>query len=126
MTQRQLSQSLAFAMLLALAACGSEDPPPPAATTAAASSPKSPPPSPAAKSLRLNWTANTESDLAGYRIYRSTTKGNYGAPVATVSPGATSYVASGLTPGVTYFFSITAFDKTGNESIKSNEVSASP
>jgi hypothetical protein len=30
-----------------------------------------------------------------------------------------------LKPGVKYFFTITAFDKTGNESIKSAEVSGS-
>ena len=73
--------------------------------------------------MKLDWNANTESDLAGYRIYRSTSSGNYGAPVATVPASATSFVATGLTPGVKYFFTITAFDKTGNESDKSSEVS---
>jgi fibronectin type 3 domain-containing protein len=63
--------------------------------------------------------------LAGYRIYRSTSSGIYGAPVATVPKNATSFVAAGLKPGVTYFFTVTAVDTAGNESVKSNQVSGS-
>jgi hypothetical protein len=42
-----------------------------------------------------------------------------------VPAGTTSYVASGLQTGVTYFFVISAYDTAGNESIRSAEVSAS-
>lgn len=73
----------------------------------------------------LSWNANTESDLAGYKIYRATASGAYGAPVATLSSTATSYVATGLQTGTTYFFVITAYDSAGNESTYSNEVSKS-
>jgi fibronectin type 3 domain-containing protein len=76
-------------------------------------------------SLTLEWNANTELDLAGYRVYRATSSGEYGAAIATVPANATSYVVSGLQPGVIYFFVITAYDTAGNESIRSAEVSAS-
>jgi fibronectin type 3 domain-containing protein len=76
-------------------------------------------------SLTLEWTANTESDLAGYRVYRATSSGAYGAAIATVPANATSHVVSELQPGVTYFFVITAYDTAGNESTRSAEISAS-
>ncbi len=72
----------------------------------------------------LTWNANTETDVAGYKIYRATASGAYGAPVATIDK-VTSYVASDLQTGTTYFFVITAFDTAGNESAFSNEVSKS-
>lgn len=72
----------------------------------------------------LNWNANTESDLAGYKIYQSTISGQYGAPVATLGKvTATTLVLPQLTVDTTYFFAITAYDSAGNESGKSNEVS---
>jgi hypothetical protein len=37
----------------------------------------------------------------------------------------TSYVATGLQSGTTYFFTVTAYDNAGNESIHSAEVSKS-
>lgn len=79
----------------------------------------------ATSSATLTWTANTESDVAGYNIYRSTTSGIYGSPIATLQGTVTSYVATGLQPGTTYFFVLTAYDNAGNESVFSNEVSKS-
>ncbi len=73
----------------------------------------------------LIWNANGESDLAGYKIYRATASGAYGAPIATIVGNQTSHVVSGLQPGTTYFFVITAYDNAGNESGWSNEVSKS-
>lgn len=73
----------------------------------------------------LSWNANTEADLVGYKVYRATSSGAYGAPIATLGGTTTSYVASGLQPGTTYYFAITAYDSAGNESAFSNEVSKS-
>jgi fibronectin type 3 domain-containing protein len=84
----------------------------------------SPASSPSTGSLTLEWNANTEPDLAGYKIYSATSSGAYGAAIATAAANATSYDATGLQPGVTYFFVITAFDAAGNESARSDEVSA--
>jgi hypothetical protein len=73
----------------------------------------------------LTWNANTDSDLAGYKVYQGTSSGTYTAPVATMPKGTTSYTVTGLQTGTTYFFIITAYDSAGNESLHSNEVSKS-
>jgi hypothetical protein len=80
---------------------------------------------PTTSSATLTWNANTESDLAGYKVYRATASGAYGAPIATLQANVTSYIATGLQAGTTYFFVVTAYDTTGNESAYSNEVSKS-
>jgi fibronectin type 3 domain-containing protein len=73
----------------------------------------------------LTWNANTDSDLAGYKVYQGTSSGTYTAPVGTIPKGTTSYTVTGLQTGTTYFFIITAYDSAGNESLHSNEVSKS-
>jgi len=80
---------------------------------------------PSTTSATLTWNANTESDLAGYKVYRATASGAYGAPIATLQGNVTSYVATGLQSGTTYYFVVTAYDLAGNESAHSNEVSKS-
>ena len=73
----------------------------------------------------LAWNAGTDSDLAGYKVYRGTASGTYGAPLTTLPKTTTNYTATGLQNGTTYFFVITAYDTAGNESTYSNEVSKS-
>ncbi len=73
----------------------------------------------------LTWNGNHESDLAGYKIYRATASGAYGAPIAVITGNTTSYTVTGLTAGTTYFFVVTAYDTAGNESSRSNEVTKS-
>jgi hypothetical protein len=80
---------------------------------------------PATSSATLTWDANSESDLAGYKVYRATASGTYGAPIATLQSNVTSYLATGLQSGTTHFFVVTAYDSEGNESVYSNEVSKS-
>lgn len=79
----------------------------------------------ATPSVTLTWNANTESDLAGYKVYRATTSGSYGEPIATLQGNITSYVVTGLQSGTTYVFVVTAYDTAGNESPYSSEVSRS-
>jgi Viral BACON domain len=78
-------------------------------------------------SATLTWKANSETDLAGYKVYRSTISGRYEQAnvVAMLRGNVTSYQATGLQFGKTYFFVVTAFDIAGNESGYSNEVSKS-
>ncbi|NQX62513.1 S-layer homology domain-containing protein [Paenibacillus qinlingensis] len=71
----------------------------------------------------LQWLAVTESDLAGYIVYYSSDSG----VTWTVVPSlimATTYSLSGLTPGTSYKFAVTAKDMAGNESGKSIEAQA--
>lgn len=80
---------------------------------------------PSSSSATLSWNANKEKDLAGYKVYRATASGAYGAPIATLPGNVTTYQATGLQFGITYFFVVTAYDIAGNESAYSNEVSKS-
>lgn len=59
----------------------------------------------------------------GYKIYRSTTAGTYGSPVAILSASTRTYQMTNLTKGVDYFFAVLTYDTNGNESPFSNEQS---
>jgi len=84
------------------------------------------PPDPSIGNATLTWTANTESDLAGYKVYVGTASGTYGFPGSAFLIGkVTSYTVSNLPKGQTYFFAISAYDSAGNESPLSAEVSKS-
>jgi hypothetical protein len=80
---------------------------------------------PATSSATLMWNPSTATNIASYRVYRSTTPGVYAAALATVQNPATAYVATGLPVGTTYYFTVTAVDSAGNESPHSNEASKS-
>jgi len=73
-----------------------------------------------AATATVTWDANTEPDLAGYKVYYSTTSGSYGTPVDVGN--TTSHPISGLSAGTTYYFAVTAYDASGNESPYSAEV----
>ncbi len=71
----------------------------------------------------LSWMPNTDSDLAGYKVYMGTSSGLYGTPVDVGN--VTTYTAGNLTVGTTYYFTVTAYDQSKNESLHSSEVSKS-
>ncbi|MCS6291045.1 MAG: fibronectin type III domain-containing protein [Nitrospira sp.] len=113
---------------------------PSAPTQSAVTTPPPPPPSPTAPlpvattpsstapkttSATVSWNANTEPDLAGYRIYVGTRSGSYGFIGPFEVSNRTSFTITNLPVGATYFFAVSAFDKSGNESAKSAEVSKS-
>ena len=74
----------------------------------------------ATSSVTLNWDANTEPDLAGYRLYQGATTGGPYALKQTLAKVTTTTVP-GLLDG-THYFVLTAFDAFTNESGNSNEV----
>ncbi len=74
--------------------------------------------------IRLTWSANTESDLAGYRLRYGTASGVY--TLTTDLGKVTSYDIQGLDPTKTYYFVLHAFDYAGNVSLPSNEASGIP
>ena len=85
-----------------------------------------PTPSPSTGNVTLTWTANRESDLAGYKVYVGMASGMYSFPgSAFVTGKVTSYTISNLPMNQTYFFAISAYDSAGNESPLSAEVSRS-
>ncbi len=75
-------------------------------------------------SITLTWQTNIEDDLAGYRIYRD--EGDGFAAIADVSGDITEYDDTGLIGGNTYYYKITAYDTTDNDSGYSEEVSVVP
>jgi uncharacterized protein len=80
----------------------------------------------AGPTVRLAWQAVPDADLAGYRVYRSTTAGRGHTPLTPVPQAGTTYVDTSVRPGQTYFYVVTAVDraKRANESVPSAEVSA--
>ena len=69
----------------------------------------------------LTWSANTEPDVNAYKVYMGTQPGVYGAPVSVGN--VTSYTVGNLAGGITYYFSVTALNNSGGESLHSSEVS---
>src|SRR5437870_1910700 len=74
-----------------------------------------------AAQVTLAWDPNTEPDLAGYKVYYSTTSVSYQYSVYVGN--LTSYTLSGLLYGRIYYFAATAYNLNLNESGFSNEVS---
>ena len=76
-----------------------------------------------AVSIRLDWTANPETDVAGYTIFRSdSTNGTYNTIARNVK--STSFVDNTTTEKKPYFYSIKAVDNSLNRSPYSNQVTA--
>ncbi|HEY5997774.1 MAG TPA: fibronectin type III domain-containing protein [bacterium] len=78
--------------------------------------------------VTLAWDANTET-VAGYHLYRGLSSGAYN-PTPTVvanvvTNGVVTATVDGLSPCLTYYFAVTAYDAKG-ESGYSNEVSYMP
>jgi chitodextrinase len=104
--------------------CSVGPPPPPDTVPPAAPAPLTATPGPG--SVSLDWPDNTtDPDWVSYSVYRSTTSGSGHVPIAE---GLTSnqYTDTGLTAGTTYYYFVTAKDTSGNESVPSNEGSATP
>ena len=62
----------------------------------------------------IYWLANCESDVEGYRVYWNDAAGGLYEYMATTS--STHYTDTDVTNGQTYYYAISAFDRTGNES----------
>lgn len=81
----------------------------------------------------LFWNANNESDLAGYGIYYGASPRTGNCPAGgypnkidvgkTATPEKPSYKIENLENGKTFYFSITSYDTSGNESCFSDEMS---
>jgi len=69
--------------------------------------------------LQIRWQANSEADLAGYRLYRSTSwpvdyaHGPVHGATLLTTPG---YLDQVVLNGQTYYYLFTAVDQAGNES----------
>lgn len=77
-----------------------------------------------AAEVDVSWSISPETDLAGYRIYRSEqqeTKGELATPEVLLSP---AYRDTSVRAGQQYWYRVTAVDRAGNESAPSAPVLA--
>lgn len=71
--------------------------------------------------VKLTWNHNTEADLDGYKLHVGQSAGVYDV-VIDVEKTVNVYTVKGLTVGETYYFALTAYDTSKNESAYSVEV----
>lgn len=82
-----------------------------------------------ATSIALTWATVGASDLAGYNVYRSTTRPVTidGEPLNGPTPlVAAAYVDHAVTAGTAYHYAVTAVDRYANESGPSGNATATP
>jgi len=107
-----LSPSLSSPETLALsgngATSGGANPPPPTATP---------------HTVHLSWTASA-SQIVGYRVYRSETSGGSYIGLSGSAITTPSYDDTTVSDGTTYYYVVTAVDSSGNESVYSNQATA--
>jgi len=77
------------------------------------------------KSVSLDWSDNTEADFSEYGIYRNTVN-NSTTATKIAETRASRFVDVEVTLGTTYYYWVTAFDRSENESGKSSAVNATP
>ncbi len=70
--------------------------------------------------VSLIWDANSEPDLAGYRLYYGIASGSYSSVIDVGNQ--TTYTITSLDPAETYYIAATAYNLSGLESGYSNEV----
>lgn len=70
----------------------------------------------------LTWAPNTESDLAGYNVYRREQNGAWTRINSALAP-TPAYHDANVAAGRTYFYAVTAVDVRGNQSARSPETS---
>jgi hypothetical protein len=64
----------------------------------------------------LTWSINLETDLAGYRVYRSEQEGTRGQLVTPDLLPVPAVRDNSVEPGNRYWYAVTAVDRAGNES----------
>ena len=78
--------------------------------------------------IRVAWDPVTDPRLAGYKLHYGPAETPYSnavdAGAATQSGNEVTYTLTGLTPGQTYFITVTAYDAGKTESSYSNQISA--
>lgn len=78
------------------------------------------------RSVALNWDANTEDDLDGYNVYRSTIPGSGYTLLNGILLNSPEFTDTSVTNFVTYYYVVTAVDGDSLESASSDEVEAMP
>jgi hypothetical protein len=112
------SNMLRIPVSVTVGAAGTTPPPPPVGGV----TPPAPPPGTTTGTVTVMWSANAEGDLQGYRVYVGTSSGSR---AQMFDVGNVTSTRLTLPVGSTYFFVVTAYDRSGNESSPSVELSRS-
>lgn len=74
-------------------------------------------------SATLAWSAPSDGRVTGYRVYVGATSGSYLQQKGNGlnAGGGTTFTVTGLDSGRTYYFAVTSYDSSGNESSFSSE-----
>lgn len=75
--------------------------------------------SPCSLQVDLSWSINLETDLAGYRVYRSEQQGVRGQLLTLDLLRTPAFRDVSVESGHRYWYSVTAVDRAGNESLPS-------
>ncbi len=78
--------------------------------------------------VSLDWADNSEGDLSGYNVYRSTLSASGYGKINPSLRSTSDYTDTGLINGVTYYYKVSAVDNaaTPNESAQSSSVWKAP
>src|SRR2546430_3064719 len=72
-----------------------------------------------AETVVLSWNPNTESNIAGYKVYQRT-----GPAYDTITTTPTANLTlTNITPGTVYYFAVAAYDTSGQVGALSQELS---
>ncbi len=66
--------------------------------------------------VELSWSINLETDLAGYRVYKSEQEGTKGQLVNADLLPTPAVRDTSVEPDHRYWYTVTAVDRAGNES----------
>jgi len=72
--------------------------------------------------VKLDWNNNSDSDLVGYNVYRSTTSGSGYSKLNSSLLSDSNYIDSNVPHDTTFYYVVTAQDTSSNNSGYSNEV----
>lgn len=73
--------------------------------------------------LELSWAVSPETDIAGYNVYKSEEAGTSGPRANADLLLTPAFRDMNVPPGHRYFYTVTAVDRSGNESPRSEAVS---
>ncbi len=79
-----------------------------------------------AASVRLAWNPSSGRSVVGYKVHYGLKHGKYTQMVQVKGRLTTKTVIKGLNEGKTYFFAVSAYNKKGQESPLSSEISGKP
>ena len=79
-----------------------------------------------AASVQLAWNPSPGRSIVGYRVHYGLKSGKYTHVVPVKGRLKTNVVIKDLEKGKTYFFAVTAYNKKGQESSLSSEISGKP